>query len=148
MPGEYGDSCGMWEFDSLNGEGYIAETVCGLGGKREYDGCAAVYGYENTQKSSRLSLNSFDESAPDRFIFAFSMYYNMAEDASVCLLARYSDGAEAIIADLKCADNGKWNNYTVDFDTKKGIYRIYLNGLPVSEGPLKGKPITDFAFEF
>lgn len=148
MPGEYGDVYGTWSFDRLNGQGYIAETAYGLGGKREYDGCAAIYGYENTTESSRLSLNAFDEAVTDSFAFAFSMYYDMTEDASVYLLARYSDGGEARIADLKCADSGKWNNYTMDFDADRGTCRIYLNGSAVSEAAFDGGIITDFAFEF
>lgn len=148
MPGEYDDIYGTWNFDVLNGQGYIAETVYGFGGKQASDGCAAVYGYENTLKSSRLSLNVFDEYIPEKFAFAFSFYKNMSERANISLIALGDDTSETKITDFEIAKDCKWNNYTINFDASSDVYTIYLNGMSVYEGKFEQNYISDFVFEF
>ena len=143
MPGEYGDEYGQWSFDSLNAEGYVAETAFSDESGIAKDGYAAVYGYAGTDKESRLELSTLGINEPLReIVVGYFFKINGGSGMKLSLAAKLDNSEKQLLSyevsdeDVKLFCEGEllcglklneWNRYILKFNLEKGEVGIYID---------------------
>lgn len=158
MPGEYGSSYGEWSFDCFNAEGYVAETGYSNESNIAEDGYAAIYGYADAVKESRLELTIEDnDKLADKIAVGYFLKINGTEGMKLSLnadidsleknLLKYevSGGNTEIYCEgerIYKSNINEWDRYVISFDRKKREAGIYINSKLIKTLNLSAEEIS------
>jgi len=168
MPGEYGEDYGEWSFDCLNAEGYVAETAFSDETSMAKDGYAAIYGYADSPKESKLELSTLvEDKALNEISVGYFLKISGGDGMKLSLSAdldnlekqllsyEISDGNAAVYCDGEQVyelEINEWNRYMIRFNLKEGTAGIYIDSRLIKTVNLSDKKISSlnklgFAFK-
>lgn len=143
MPGEYGDEYGEWSFDCLNAEGYVAETSFSDESSIARNGYAAVYGYADTDKESRLELSTLGINDPLReIVIGYFFKINGGSGMKLSLAAKLDNSEKQLLSYEVSDENVKlfcegelicglklneWNRHILRVNLEKDEVGIYID---------------------
>lgn len=158
MPGEYGEDYGEWSFDSLNAEGYVAETSFSNENHMTENGYATVYGYANSPDESRLELHTAGiNEALKKISVGYSLKINGGDGLRLSLGATTDNSEKQLLsyeisdgnATVFCEDEqiyslktDEWNRYLLEFDLQNGTVDIYIDSALVKTVSLSAEAVS------
>lgn len=158
MPGEYGEDYGEWSFDSLNAEGYVAETSFSDENGMAKNGYAAVYGYADSPKESKLKLHTAGiDKALKEISVGYFLKINGGDGLKLSLAAELDNSEKQLLsyeiseenAAVFCEEEqlyglniNEWNRYMIKFDLQKGTVGIYIDSELVKTINLSAEEIS------